>query len=92
MWILGIILMIALYVPTLRGARCKGMIPLVRDPHCGFSHKCNSNGINKSNTNTMAIKYESCRKKELGVQDFIKVMRGMCPKGDKPPCPKMIKA
>ncbi|XP_017107543.1 accessory gland protein Acp63F isoform X2 [Drosophila bipectinata] len=52
------------------------------DPHCGIGNKCNYRGINKWD-----VKRESCVRKELGLRDFIKITRGSCPKGDKPPCP-----
>ncbi|KPU77780.1 uncharacterized protein Dana_GF27778 [Drosophila ananassae] len=66
---------------------CKKTVPSVQDPHCGLGTKCHFNGLNK-----FVIAFESCRRKELGIQGFLKVVRGLCPKGDKPPCPGLSKA
>ncbi|XP_032310073.1 accessory gland protein Acp63F-like [Drosophila ananassae] len=87
MWTLGILLLIAMFTSANRVSRCRAIIPLVRDPHCGFASNCNTNAINK-----WVIAFESCRRKELNVSDFKKVLRGMCPKGDKPPCSQIPKA
>nr|XP_017107507.2 accessory gland protein Acp63F-like isoform X4 [Drosophila bipectinata] len=80
---LAILFLIALSISGGRlQSACKKAVPSVRDPHCGLGNKCHFNGFNK-----WVIEFESCRRKEQELPDFIKVIRGMCPKGDKPPCP-----
>ncbi|KPU77779.1 uncharacterized protein Dana_GF26547, isoform B [Drosophila ananassae] len=85
MWTLGIIFMIAISISEVRlQTTCNKTVPSVQDPHCGHGSKCHFNGFNK-----WVTEFEACRRKELGLPDFIKIQRGLCPKGGKPPCPSV---
>nr|XP_043067960.1 uncharacterized protein LOC108132580 isoform X1 [Drosophila bipectinata] len=86
MRVLGIILMFGAISISDSQYMCKKTIPGIRDPHCGLGNKCHFNGLNQH-----AIGFEACRRRVLGLPEFLKVVRGLCPKGDKPPCPRLSK-